>query len=563
MKRETRIAICLFALLLMAILYHVAPEDNKPGEYKIKVYAEVDSEILTISSVFRLGKLDYSQISVREEVKDYTVILEHQRGIPHSPGNRLAIYLKILKNGETVRLSLENIKAEIEDPTGRIFRIPFSKKSGDYVVAEFVPLIKMREATALLGLVAVLWFTEAIPLSVTALVIAVFEVLLGLLSAREALTPFFSPVVVLIMGGLLIARALNKHGADRYLARLMFRSGAASRNTFLLLVLLATAFLSFWLPNTVTAVIMLPIVLGVLDGLKKKNTNFEKAVLLAIAYAANTGGIGTMVGTTTPPIAVELLNTILGLKITFTDWLLYGLPAVFVILPLCWLLLKLFYRFPNEPINLDIRADSMLSKDQKLAMLGLAFTAFLWLTEKIHGIPNSIVALIGAILLFLTGTLEVKDFKEIDWSVIILLGGGLSLGEALVKTGLAHFIAFKMGELPPLHPLLLLLITNEVSIFVTTFLSNTAAAAILSPIYIPLAIALKMDPRLVVIQAAITSSTDFILPVGTPPNAVVYGTGRISLKEMIKTGLTASMISTVLLTTVVTSIWAAMGIIAL
>jgi len=117
-----------------------------------------------------------------------------------------------------------------------------------------------------------------------------------------------------------------------------------------------------------------------------------------------------------------------------------------------------------------------------------------------------------------------------------------------------------MGELPPLHPLLLLLITNEVSIFVTTFLSNTAAAAILSPIYIPLAIALKMDPRLVVIQTAITSSIDFILPVGTPPNAVVYGTGRISLKEMIKTGLTTSMISTVLLTTVVTLIWTAMGI---
>lgn len=546
----------------MILLYRIAPEDNRSGEYKLKVYAKIDSEILTVSSSFKLGKLDYSQVSIEKEVKEYTMVLKHQKGILYSPGNRLAIYFKILKNREAVELNLEDVEVEVEDPGGRTFKLPFSKRSNDYIVAEFVPLIKIKEATALLGLVAVLWFTEAIPLSVTALVIAVFEVLLDLLSAREALTPFFSPVVVLIMGGLLIARALNKHGADRYLARLMFRSRATSRNTFLLLVLLTTAFLSFWLPNTVTAVIMLPIVLGVLDGLKKKNLNFEKAVLLAIAYAANTGGIGTMVGTTTPPIAVELLNTVLGLRITFTDWLLYGLPAVFVIFPLCWLLLKLFYRFPNEPINLDIKADSTLSKDQKLAMLGLAFTAALWLTEKIHGIPNSIVALIGTIFLFLTGTLEVKDFKEIDWSVIILLGGGLSLGEALVKTGLAHFIAFKMGELPPLHPLLLLLITNEVSIFVTTFLSNTAAAAILSPIYIPLAIALKMDPRLVVIQAAITSSTDFILPVGTPPNAVVYGTGRISLKEMIKTGLTTSMISTVLLTTVVTLIWAAMGIIA-
>ena len=368
----------------MILLYHIAPEDNRAGEYELKVYAKIDSEILTVSSSFKLGELDYSQVSIEEEVKGYTVVLKHQKGILHSPGNRLAIYFKILKNREAVELNLEDVEVEVEDPEGRVFKLPFSKRSNDYIVAEFVPLIKIKEATALLGLVAVLWFTEAIPLSVTALVIAVFEVLLGLLSAREALTPFFSPVVVLIMGGLLIARALNKHGADRYLARLMFRSGATSRNTFLLLVLLTTAFLSFWLPNTV---IMLPIVLGVLNGLKKKNLNFEKAVLLAIAYAANTGGIGTMVGTTTPPIAVELLNTVLGLRITFTDWLLYGLPAVFVILPLCWLLLKLFYRFSNDPINLDIKADSTLSKGQKLAMVGLAFTAALWLTEKIHGIP--------------------------------------------------------------------------------------------------------------------------------------------------------------------------------
>ncbi len=563
MEKRVRIAVCLFALVLMVLLYHLAPADNKPGEYEIRVHAEVNSKLLTVSSKFMLGEPDLSEVSVEEETEGYTVVVKHRKGIFYAPGSKLSIYFKILKNSEPVEVSLEKVKAEIVDPEGRIFKISFSKKAGDYVVAEFVPLIKIREATALLGLVAVLWFTEAIPLSVTALVIAVFEVLLDLLSAREALTPFFSPVVVLIMGGLFVARALNKHGADRYLARLMFRSGVVSRNTFLLLVLLATAFLSFWLPNTVTAVIMLPIVLGVLDGLKKKNSNFEKAVLLAIAYAANTGGIGTMVGTTTPPIAVELLNTVLNLRITFTDWLLYGLPAVLVILPVSWLLLKLFYRFPDEPINLEIKAESGLAREQKLALLGLALTAALWLTEKLHGIPNSIVALIGSIFLFLAGALEVEDFKKIDWSVIILLGGGLSLGEALVKTGLAHFIAFKMGELPSLHPLLLLFITNEVSIFVTTFLSNTAAAAILSPIYIPLAIALKMDPRLVVIQAAITSSTDFILPVGTPPNAVVYGTGRIGLKEMIKTGLTTSMISTVLLTTVVTLIWSAMGIITI
>ncbi len=390
-----------------------------------------------------------------------------------------------------------------------------------------------------------LWITDAIPLFVTSMIIPLLLALFGVLKPKEALNPFFDPIIVLFLGSLLIARALRKLDLDLKFAN-WFLPKISNAKILLFALIACTAFLSLWMANTAAAAIMLPIGLAVLQ--KIKDEDYSKAVVLGIAYGASIGGMGTLVGTPPNALASGLVEKATGSGISFLEWLFYGLPITIILIFVCFILLLLIYKPKINNIEAVKEEKKKLNNNDKLFLLIFILTVVLWLTEPIHGISTSIVALGAGILLFLVGILNEGDINTISWSVLILFGGGLVLGEAVTKTGFAQTIVVAIQNIlgTSAFPLLLLgLIT--IVVLLGAFVSNTAVAAILIPLLMPLSVVLGVEPKLLAVTIAIAVSFDFLLPIGTPPNAMAYNTGYLKIREMVKTGIILTAASIIVL----------------
>jgi len=459
-----------------------------------------------------------------------------------------------------------------------------------YSASNGVPTAFPHIAKATLSLLvwmAIWWLTEATHITVTALLpIALFP-LFNVASIKDATAPYASHIIFLFLGGFIIAIAIQRWNLDKRIAL-----GILSRigNTPSRIVggfMLATAFLSAFISNTATTAMMLPIGLSVIALLTNKNTKhsaFATCIMLSIAYAANIGGIATVIGTAPNLFVISFLkdaiDTPFQQDISFLQWAKIGTPTALILLPIAWWLLsKVIYKV--DKVSLHHSSKSLLDQKHSLGKMSyeekavcwiFIFTILLWLSraflqgleivinentyKPLSGLTDSSIAIFSAILLFLIPAksnnnnfiLEWKDIRDLPWGILILLGGGLSLAAAIQANGVTEFIGAQATILAFMPPLLILLIIITAVVFLTELTSNTATTATLVPVLAAIAPSLNIHPYVLVIPAAIAASCAFMLPIATPPNAIVFGSGHIAMQEMRKSGFWLNLLCLLVIT---------------
>lgn len=396
--------------------------------------------------------------------------------------------------------------------------------------------------------VAALWISEAAPLHATAIFAAFLMILIIGLRPADVFAQYFDPVIVLLLGGFVIAVAMSKHKLDEYLAYKILRR-AGSRPRIVVLGLIATtSFISMWISNSAAAAIIMPIAVVIL--VKNRavigKSNFGKACVLAVGFGATIGGIGTIVGSTPNIIAAKFLNAS-GASFGFYEWFIRGFPFMLALMMVGWLVLIVLFKPEKKKVAI-IDKKMKMTEDQKKVLGIFALTVVLWITESMHGVHNSVVSLVPIILFYFTNLLNTDDFAKIDWATLILVGGGLALGYGIHATGLDLVFAQLIGGTAGGQGVLMLfLLLGIFGVLLTVFISNTTAAAIYLPIVVALASSFGAGVTNTVVVAAIGVSLDFMFPFGTPPTAIAYGTRYVNTRDIAKAGITISILGVLLL----------------
>ncbi len=415
------------------------------------------------------------------------------------------------------------------------------------------------------------WLTEAIPVYATALLPLAVLPVTGARALDDTAAAYAHPLIFLFLGGFLLALALERWGLHRRFAFAVLRVVGTEPRMLVGGFMLVSAVLSMWISNTATALVMLPIAMSVInlqsdDDPGKKN--FSLCLLLGVAYAASIGGVGTIVGTPPNLFTASFMANELDLQISFAEWMLIGVPVVVLFLPLAWLLLTRFlYPLGGATLGgagLDVHSGPW-TRGARVTLVIFLLTALAWmfrpLLAEIPGLErlsDTGIAIIAALLLFAipvnlrerTFLLDWETATRVPWGVLILFGGGLALAGAISANGIGELLASSLGDLEDLPPILVTLLVVALIIFLTELTSNTATTTALVPIFAAVAMGLGLDPVTVIVPAAIAASCAFMLPVATPPNAIVYGSGMISTPAMARAGVWLNLIGIVLITLV-------------
>lgn len=427
-----------------------------------------------------------------------------------------------------------------------------------YFTLPFEPQVVL--GLSMLTFIAILWLTEALHVTVTAILVPVMAVLFGVFDTQTALNNFANSIIFLFLGGFALAAAMHRQGLDKVIADkvLLIAKGKMSVAVFMLFGV--TAALSMWISNTATTAMMLPLVLGVLSKVNSESGHKTYVfVLLGIAYSASIGGIATIVGS--PPNAIAAAEV----GLSFTDWMSFGLPTAIILLPIAVAVLFIVlkpdlngqFELNNEPVNWD---------KGKIVTLGIfAVTVCLWIFSKpinalIGGYAkfDTVVALGAIVAVNFARVVHWKDIeKTADWGVLLLFGGGICLSNVLKATGTSVFLANGLSEL--ISHLGIFFIVAVIAVFVvflTEFASNTASAALLIPVFASVAEAFGLSPVVLSVLIAVAASCAFMLPVATPPNAIVFGSGHVKQSEMMRVGLILNIACIVVLTFIAMTFWA-------
>lgn len=415
---------------------------------------------------------------------------------------------------------------------------------------------------------AILWTTEAVPIPVTALVIIFLQTVLGINTLADVLRYIAHPVNALLFIGFSLAAGLKKYNLDKIISYKIIKYSGAEVNKLLLRLMLVVAFLSMWMSNTATVAVMIPIAESILFTTKKEYVNIKKIFMIGIAYAGTIGGMGTPVGTTPNPITIGLLQEMADININFLDWVLIGLPFTLILIPIAWLLL--IWLYPPEIKKIDIAVKNLDKYDKvenlyeiKKFLIYFFLIVFMWISGSFLPVPEDwlyIVSLGGVILLYLPlgGVLEWEEAHEnVDWGVLILIGGGLSLGSGLSNTGAINWfirLIFQYVSNLPVF-IIAILIAGLTSISILFFCSITATSTTFVPIAITLAIQLDINPVFLGAAAGIASSFAYILPANTPPNAIAYSSGYFETKDMMKIGFILLVISLIVFMVIARFLW--------
>jgi len=419
------------------------------------------------------------------------------------------------------------------------------------------------------------WVTEAIPIAATALLPLVLFPLLGILPLDATAAPYANPVIFLFLGGFLIAAGLQRCGLHRRLALAIIRLGGATPRRLIGSFMAATAFLSMWVSNTATVAMLLPMALSILDLADEQaaqgrgpGEHFAPALLLGLAYAASIGGLGTLIGTPPNALLAGFMAESYGVHIGFVEWMALGVPLVAVALPLAWLLLTRVLH-PVSDTPLAGGADALRAQAASLGPLSraewtvgtiTALTAAAWvlrpiLARFVPGLSDAGIAVGGGLLLFVapvaTGggrALTWEAAEELPWGVLVLFGGGLSLAHAIQTTRLAEWIGGAMMPLGGWPVVGVVAAVTTVIVFLTELTSNTATAAAFLPIVASLAGAIGAAPLMLAVPTALAASCAFMLPVATPPNAIVFGSRRLTIPQMARAGFLLNLMMIVLVT---------------
>lgn len=408
---------------------------------------------------------------------------------------------------------------------------------------------------AVLAFIGVLWLTEATHVTVTALMVPVLAMILGILPGKAAMVGFADPTIFLFFGGFVLAGALHEQKIDTWIAGKIVRFSRGSLGMALGLIFAATAFLSMWMSNTATAAMMLPLVIGLMsevDSEKYKSTWIF--AILGVAYSASLGGMGTLVGSPPNAIAAHELN------MGFADWFVIGTPISLVFGVVVFTLMFLLLR-PKLKVKLSVVDEVNAANDesgygkldhkQKRVLALFCLVAASWMGSSqisalCGGIPSidALIALCAAVILPVAGVITWQGIvRNTDWGVLLLFGGGITLSSILIKTGAGHYLATSVADLSTGHGLLFLLII--ISLFITAlteFCSNTASAALVVPLMGAVAAEMGIPATPLVLLIGVGASCAFMLPVSTPPNALAFATGKVPQASMIKIGLMINIV---------------------
>lgn len=423
---------------------------------------------------------------------------------------------------------------------------------------------------------AIWWITEAIPIAMTSLLPIVLFPLSGGMELSTTTASFGHKYIFLYMGGFIIAIAIEKWNLHKRIALNIINIIGSDIKKIILGFMVATAFLSMWISNTATAVMMLPIGIAIISQLKdnphtveNETRLFGKALMLAIAYSASIGGIATLIGT--PPnlvLAGVVLNTY-GYEITFFQWFLFGFPIAVLLLFICWKYLTSYaynfkqMEFPGGKTEIKrlLKLLGKISYEEKIVAIIFGTTAFFWITRSfifvkfIPKLDDTIIAIIFAIALFLIPTKDKKqqlmaweDAVKLPWGIILLFGGGLAIANGFESTGLAVWLGNQMTVFEGLTTIILIVILVAAINFLTEITSNTATTAMILPVLAPMAMTVDIHPFVLMVGAAVAASCAFMLPVATPPNAIVFGSGYLRIPDMAGKGFVMNILSIIIVT---------------
>jgi sodium-dependent dicarboxylate transporter 2/3/5 len=431
-------------------------------------------------------------------------------------------------------------------------------------------------AFAVASWVGIWWVTEAVPIAVTAILPVVLFPLSGALDIADTTTAYGHKYVFLYLGGFFLAIAIEKVNLHRRIALTVISLIGTRMRMIVLGFMVATAFLSMWISNTATSVMMLPIGLAIVaqfrdhpDTPENEHEEFGKMLMLAIAYSASLGGIATLIGTPPNLVLAGIVKELYEVEINFLDWMLFAFPLSVLLLFICWVYLTRYavkleaahFTGGVEEIKRQRKLLGIMSSNEKRVLIVFVLTAFAWMTRSflfspiIPAIDDTLIALIAGILLFVIpsseekgGVLEWDDAKKIPWGILLLFGGGLAIAQGFKDTGLAKWLAEQLTQLDFLPLLVMTLVLVAVINFLTEVTSNLATTAMILPVLAPLAAAMGVHPYIFMVSATLAASCAFMLPVATPPNAVVFGSGYINMSSMMRAGFGLNLISILLIT---------------
>ena len=435
------------------------------------------------------------------------------------------------------------------------------------------------QVLAITSWIAIWWITEAIPIAVTALLPIVLFPLSGVMDVSSTTASYGHKYIFLYMGGFILAIAIEKWNLHRRIALSIIYVIGTNMVNIILGFMAATAFLSMWISNTATSVMMLPIGMAIVTQLKNgsstsvdESNHFGKALMLAIAYSASIGGMATLIGTPPNLVFAGIIQETYGVEISFLQWFTFGLPISLALLLVSWKYLTAIafnfqgksYPGGRDEIRRLQRELGPLAREEKYVLIIFCMTAFSWITrsfllQKINpAISDTTIAISAGILLFLLPAtrsghqlITWKEAVKMPWGIILLFGGGMALADAFKETGLAMWIGSQLSLMDGMVLLLLIMVLVASVNFLTEITSNLATTAMLLPILAPMALAMDLHPYMLMVSATLAASCAFMLPVATPPNAVVFGAGYLRIPDMIRTGFWMNLISIVLITLMV------------
>lgn len=416
--------------------------------------------------------------------------------------------------------------------------------------------------------ISIWWITEVVPIAVTALIPIVMFPVTGTVDIASTTSSFGHKYIFLYLGGFLLAIAIEKWDLHRRIALTILNKIGSSVSRIMLGFMLATAFLSMWISNTATSVMMLPIAMAVASQFTKNTVgrgymDVRKALMLGIAYSASIGGFATLIGTPPNLVLAGVLEETYSVKITFFDWLKFGLPISLVLIVICWKFLTTGsfkisgMSFPGgrQEIKKLLTDMGPITREERVVLWMFVATAVLWVSRSflerwVPMLDDTIIAMTTGILLFAIPIdskgkrlITWSDCTKLPWDIILLFGGGMALAKGFGDTGLAMWMAMQLTQLEGLSLILLILVLVAAINFLTEITSNLATTAMLLPILAPMALAFDMHPFMIMVSCTISASCAFMLPVATPPNAVVFGSGYLHIPDMVRAGIFMNLIS--------------------
>lgn len=429
---------------------------------------------------------------------------------------------------------------------------------------------------AVVSLIAIWWISEAIELCVTALLPIILLPVMDITPVSVVTLSYANEAIFLFLGGFMIAIAMERSGLHKRFALHTIKLIGNSPQRIILGFMLAVYVLSMWVSNTATVLMVIPICLAIISQLpvdpanKTKYLPFTKVLLLSIAYAASIGGVGTLVGTPPNIIFASIASRTAGMEVSFAQWMLFAVPVTFLLLLLVWVLL-VYILYPVSKMDLPLSSnfvqqqiDSLgkMTVHEKRIMVLFGCVAGLWMFRGLIPIPfftsvisDTTIAIAGAIALFLTPTgvakgerlLDWESASKLPWNILLLFGGGLALSQGFGNSGLSDYMITVFESLKDLEWWVVLLIVVTIVVFLTELMSNTATATLLIPIMISASVAFGISPLVLVIPVTMATSFAFMLPVSTPPNAIVFGYNYLSIKDMVRAGFWLNIICIVVL----------------